>query len=68
MIGTLVGSFMGKLYLEQCLAFTSGGFLYFAINGLMGELKEVKGLFNIIICLISMSFGLYFMYVFALFE
>jgi hypothetical protein len=34
----------------------------------MGELKEVKGLFNIIICLISMGFGLYFMYVFALFE
>ena len=68
MIGTLVGSFMGKLYLEQCLAFTSGGFLYFAINGLMGELKEVKGLLNIIVCLISMGFGLYFMYVFALFE
>ena len=68
MIGTLVGSFMGKLYLEQCLAFTSGGFLYFAINGLMGELKEVKGLLNIVICLISMGFGLYFMYVFALFE
>ena len=68
MIGTLVGSFIGKLYLEQCLAFTSGGFLYFAINGLMGELKEVKGLSNIIICLISMGLGLYFMYVFALFE
>ena len=67
-IGTLVGSYMGKLYLEQCLAFTSGGFLYFAINGLMGELKEVKGFTNIIICLISMAFGLYFMYVFALFE
>ena len=67
-IGTLVGSYMGKLYLEQCLAFTSGGFLYFAINGLMGELKEVKGFTNIVICLISMAFGLYFMYVFALFE
>jgi zinc transporter ZupT len=68
MIGTLVGSYMGKLYLEQCLAFTSGGFLYFAINGLMGELKEVKGFSNIVICLFSMALGLYFMYVFALFE
>lgn len=68
MIGTLVGSLLGKLYLEQCLAFTSGGFLYFAINGLMGELKEVKSFFQLIICLLSMSLGLYFMYVFALFE
>jgi zinc transporter ZupT len=68
MIGTLVGSYMGKLYLEQCLAFTSGGFLYFAINGLMGELKEVKGFFNLMLCLFSMALGLYFMYVFALFE
>jgi zinc transporter ZupT len=42
MIGTLVGSIMGKLYLEEALAFTSGGFLYFAINGLMSELKQVQ--------------------------
>jgi zinc transporter ZupT len=68
MIGTLVGSIIGKIYLEQCLAFTSGGFLYFAINGLMGELKEVKTFSQLFICLLSLSLGLYFMYVFALFE
>ena len=68
MIGTVVGSILGKIYLEQCLAFTSGGFLYFAINGLMGELKEVKRFGQLVLCLISMMFGLYFMYVFALFE
>lgn len=54
--------------MNQCLAFTSGGFLYFAINGLLGELKEVKGMFNLSICMISMSMGLYCMYLFALFE
>ena len=68
MIGTLVGSILGKIYLEQALAFTSGGFLYFAINGLMGELKEVKKFGQLLICLFSMGLGLYFMYVFALFE
>ena len=40
-IGTIIGSYMGTLYMTQCLAFTSGGFIYFAVNGLMGELKEV---------------------------
>lgn len=68
MIGTVVGSMMGQIYLQQCLAFTSGGFLYFAINGLMGELKEVKTVGGLILCLLSMSLGLYFMFVFALFE
>ncbi len=68
MIGTVIGSIIGKIYLEQCLALTSGGFLYFAINGLMGELKEVKKTYQLVICLFSMSLGLYFMYVFALFE
>jgi zinc transporter ZupT len=68
MIGTSLGSVLGKFYLNQCLAFTSGGFLYFSINGLMGELKEVKSFVSLIICLLSMALGLYFMYVFALFE
>jgi zinc transporter ZupT len=68
MIGTLVGSIVGKLYLEQCLAFTSGGFLYFAINGLMSELKEVKSFGQLFICFLSLAAGLYFMFVFALFE
>jgi len=68
MLGTLLGSYAGTLYMNQCLAFTSGGFLYFAINGLMGELKEVQGAFRLTMCICSIFLGLYFMYVFALFE
>ena len=68
MAGTLMGSYIGNMYMNQCLAFTSGGFLYFAINGLMGELKEVQGVFNLAKCIMSIFLGLYFMYVFALFE
>ena len=68
MIGTTMGSVIGQFYMNQCLAFTSGGFLYFAINGLMGELKQVKSFWQLLLCLISMAMGLYFMFVFALFE
>jgi zinc transporter ZupT len=68
MIGTVIGSLVGEIYMTQCLAFTSGGFLYFAINGLMTELKQVNTVISMIICLLSMTLGLYFMYVFALFE
>jgi zinc transporter ZupT len=68
MIGTVIGSYLGTIYLNQCLAFTSGGFLYFSINGLMGELKEVNKISDLIICIISIFLGLYFMYVFSLFE
>jgi zinc transporter ZupT len=67
-IGTVIGSALGQVYMQQCLAFTSGGFLYFAINGLMSELKEVKSFFQLILCFFSMALGLYFMFVFALFE
>ena len=66
--GTVVGSILGQIYLKECLAFTSGGFLYFAVNGLMGELKKVTSLWQLTYCFISMSIGLYIMYVFALFE
>lgn len=68
LIGTTIGNVLGQFYLPQCLAFTSGGFLYFAINGLMGELKEVKSFLSLVICLICLTLGLFFMYVFALFE
>jgi len=50
------------------LAFTSGGFIYFAVNGLMSEIKAVKSTLQLIICLFNVFLGLYFMYVFALFE
>jgi len=34
----------------------------------MGELKQVNTVASMILCLLSMSLGLYFMFVFALFE
>ena len=40
-MGSMVGYYVGQLYLQECLAFTTGGFLYFSINGIMSELKEV---------------------------
>ena len=67
-MGTAVGSVLGQIYLKECLAFTSGGFLYFAVNGLLSELKKVDSLVQLFFCFAAMSLGLYFMYVFALFE
>jgi zinc transporter ZupT len=68
LMGALAGYFIGQIWIQECLAFTTGGFLYFSVNGLMTELKEVNTLTQGICCLVSMSVGLYFMYVFALFE
>merc|ERR1712196_177357 len=63
LMGTAIGAVVGQLYLNECLAFTSGGFLYFAVNGLLGEIKKADDIGTMINCLIAMSFGLYFMYV-----
>ena len=68
LLGAVVGYFLGQLWVQECLAFTTGGFLYFSVNGLMTELKDVNSLNQGISCFLSMSTGLYFMYVFALFE
>ncbi len=68
LIGTVIGSQIGQVYLKEALAFTSGGFLYFSINGLLSELKEVESPVQLFFCFVSMSLGLYTMYVFALFE
>ena len=59
MAGSVVGSYLGTLYLKQCLAFTSGGFLYFAINGLLGELKQIKTMTEVANCISAMLLGLY---------
>ena len=68
MMGTLVGAYVGEFLMQECLAFTTGGFIYFAVNGLLQELKEVKSSVALVVCLLFMGFGMYFMYVFALFE
>ena len=66
--GTVVGAYLGNIYMRECLAFTSGGFLYFAINGLLGELKEVKDFSQLKNCICFIMLGLYSMHIFALFE
>jgi zinc transporter ZupT len=68
LIGSLVGSQIGQFYLKEALAFTSGGFLYFSVNGLLSELKSIDSMLQLFYCFLSMSLGLYTMYVFALFE
>lgn len=68
LLGSVVGYIVGQVYMQECLAFTTGGFLYFSVNGLMTELKEVNTINGLVACFLSMSVGLYFMYVFALFE
>ena len=42
--------------------------MYFAINGLLSEIKKVDDMSSMMNCLIAMTLGLYFMYVFALLE
>jgi len=68
LVGTYIGGAVGQIYVKESIAFTSGGFLYFALNGLFNELKEVRNPFTMVMCLCSMVMGLYFMFVFALYE
>ena len=68
MIGTAIGSIVGQVYLNECLALTAGGFLYFSINGFMTELKKVGTFGELVNCFISSSFGMYIMYLIALNE
>lgn len=68
LFGTVIGAQLGQLYMKECLAFTSGGFLYFAINGLLGELKGIKSFVTLANCMTATLLGLYSMYLFALFE
>ena len=42
--GGVIGSIIGELFEKECIAFITGGFLYFSVNGLLGELKKVESL------------------------
>ena len=64
--GSLFGAFVGQLYLSEALSFTSGGFLYFGVNGLLSEMKESTVPLSFTFA--SFAAGLYTMYAFALFE
>lgn len=68
LVGTYIGSIVGAVYMNECLAFTSGGFLYLSLNGLMNELKDVHSVTGMIACMLSLVLGCWFMFVFALFE
>jgi zinc transporter ZupT len=63
--GTIVGALIGQVYLKEALAFTSGGFLYFALNGLLSELKAVEEFDQLAYCMGSFAIGLYTMSVFV---
>jgi hypothetical protein len=65
-----IGLYIGEIFNQECIAFTTGGLLYLAICGLLGgELRPKNGsMLTIIVYLGFMSLGLIFMYVFALME
>ena len=39
--GGVLGSLIGEMFEKECIAFITGGFIYFSVNGLLSELKEV---------------------------
>ena len=62
-LGSFFGVFLsfefGEEYSDKILAFASGAFLYLAINTIMGDLKNTKNIFNIIMEGIAFVFGVY---------
>ena len=64
---TALGSFLGvylsfefgEEYSDKILAFASGAFLYLALNTIMGDLKNTKNIFHIILEGIAFIFGVY---------
>ena len=64
---TALGSFFGvylsfefgEEYSDKILAFASGAFLYLALNTIMGDLKNTKNIFHIILEGIAFIFGVY---------
>ena len=64
--GSTFGNIVGQLYLNECLAFTTGGFLYFSINNLMGEIKEIQSFPMLILCLLCSYAGIQCMYLMVL--
>ena len=67
LVGGVIGSLIGEIFEKECIAFITGGFIYFSVNGLLSEIKTVESMIQLFYCFISLSFGLYFMYLFALF-
>lgn len=62
-IGSFIGVYLsfsfGEKYSNKIISFASGAFLYLAINTIMGDLKNSKSLFNILLQGIAFIFGVY---------
>ena len=62
-LGSFLGVFLsfkfGEEYSDKILAFASGAFLYLALNTIMGDLKNTKNLFVIILEGFAFIFGVY---------
>ena len=62
-LGSFAGVFLsfkfGEEYSDKILAFASGAFLYLALNTIMGDLKNTKNIFVIILEGIAFIFGVY---------
>ncbi len=49
----------------QILSFSSGGFLYLSINTVFSDIKEIKGVWDLILTFISCVMGIYFLLMLA---
>ena len=69
----LIGSFLGVYtcltfeheYGNQILAYSSGGFLYISINTIFQDIKESEGLMNVVLSVVSIVIGIYFLMMLA---
>lgn len=68
MVGAIIGAYLGQIFEKECLAFTSGGFMYFAINSLFNELKKIDTVGQLVASLVSLVLGLYLMFACAMLE
>lgn len=50
---------IGDKYSNEILAFSSGAFLYLAINTILGDLKKPHSLFNILLEALAFMSGVY---------
>lgn len=52
---------IGDAYTNEMLAFTSGSFLYIALNTILGDLKESKSIMSVISETLAFLAGIYVM-------
>jgi len=70
LIGGLIGIYVGAIA-DYLIGFTAGGFLYLALSNMVPEILDLtkgKNVFDIILEMGSMTFGMYLMYLIAISE